>query len=214
VACSALFLEAPRLAVLSLVGIATAWAGRRLWEQRRQGRRAAANRDHVLECCELLAAELAAGQPPGACLLRAAELWSVLLPVAHTESYAGDVPGSLRRLSDAPGAEGLALVAAAWHVSHRTGRGLAMALSRVAESLREARATERVVAGELASARATARLVSALPVVALAIGAGSGGRPLDFLLGTPVGLACLGAGIGLGLAGLGWIERIAAGVGR
>jgi tight adherence protein B len=108
----------------------------------------------------------------------------------------------------------LALVAAAWHVSHRTGHGLGEALARVAEALRARRATDRVVRGELASARATARLVAALPLVALVIGAGSGGDPLGFLLGTPLGIACLAGGLALGLAGLTWIERIAAGVGR
>jgi tight adherence protein B len=168
----------------------------------------------VLECCDLLASELAAGQAPGSALARAAETWPVLAPVWQSHAYGGDVPSALRRAGTEPGAEGLELVAAAWHVSHRTGQGLADALARVAQALREARATDRVVRGELASARATARLVAALPVVALMIGSGSGGDPVGFLLGTPMGIACLAGGLGLGLAGLAWIERIAADTGR
>jgi tight adherence protein B len=97
-------------------------------------------------------------------------------------------------------------------VSHRTGAGLADALDRVAGTVRADRATRRVVAGELASARATARMMAALPLLVLVLGAGGGASPWGFLLGTPAGVLCLGAGLGLGALGLWWIERIADGV--
>jgi tight adherence protein B len=202
-----------RPAVLVLVALGAGWAGHRLWRSRADARARTATRERVLETCDLLAAELGAGQPAESALVRAAEAWPLLTPVARTTALGGDVPSALRLLSARPGAEGLALVAAAWVVAHRTGHGLADALSRLAESLRRAAATDRVVQGELASARATARLVGGLPVVALAMGAGSGGDPVGFLLGTPVGLACLAGGLLLGFVGLAWIERIAAGVG-
>ncbi len=203
---------APSAVAVVLAG--AAWGGHRLWRQRGLARAVVETQERVLECCDLLAAELAAGQPPDAALARAAETWPSLASVSQSHAYGGDVPSALRRSADEPGAEGMALVAAAWHVSHRTGHGLAEALARVAEALRARRATDRVVRGELASARATARLVAALPVVALVIGAGSGGDPLGFLFATPLGIACLACGLALGLAGLAWIERIAAGVGR
>ncbi len=103
-------------------------------------------------------------------------------------------------------------MAAAWEVSHRSGGGLADGLSRVSRSLRATRATRLVVEGELASARATARLVAALPVLVLFLGgAGAGAAAWAFLLATPAGWACLVAGLALVLVGLTWIERIAAG---
>ncbi len=200
----------PEPAVLALVLAGGAAGAHRLWRQRARALVTEQTRDRVLECCDLLAAELASGQPAEAALDQAAEAWPVIGPVAQCQAYGGDVPAALRRAALEPGAEGMALVAAAWHVSHRTGHGLADALGRVAQALRDGRATERVVRGELASARATARLVAALPLVALAIGAGSGGDPLSFLIGTPIGLACLAGGLGLGLAGLAWIERLAS----
>ena len=202
--------DSPEPAFLALVLGGGAAGAHRLWRQRARAAVAEQTRDRVLECCDLLAAELAAGQPAEAALDQAAEAWPTIGPVAQCQAYGGDVPAALRRAALEPGAEGMALVAAAWHVSHRTGHGLADALSRVAQALRDARATDRVVRGELASARATARLVATLPLVALAIGAGSGGDPLSFLIGTPIGLACLAGGLGLGLAGLAWIERLAS----
>jgi tight adherence protein B len=99
-------------------------------------------------------------------------------------------------------------------MSQRTGGGLGAATRRVAELVGRGQATRRVVAGELASARATARLVSALPVVALLMGSGAGADPWTFLLRTPWGLGCLAAGLAVGLVGLWWIEVIAREVDR
>lgn len=205
---------APRTAVLVLIAGGTAAGAGALWRLRRSRADEERVALRVLEACELLAAELAAGRPPGAALDRAAADWSPLAPAAEAFRVGADVPGALRTLADRPGARDLRLVAAAWQVAHRTGHGLADAVDRVAEGLRATRASRRVVEGELASARATARLVAGLPVLVLAMGSGAGGDPWGFLLGHPVGLACLAGGLGFGFAGLWWIETIARDVGR
>jgi tight adherence protein B len=200
--------------VPGLIGAAAIGVAWLLWLRRRERRAAEATSRRVLETCEQLAAELSAGQPPGVALARAAEDWSVLGPVSEAFRIGSDVPAALRTVAARPGAEDLRLLAAAWHVAHRTGQGLADAVDRVARQLLDSRTTRRVVDGELASARATARLVALLPVLALAMGAGVGGDPVAFLLRSPPGWLCLATGLTFGFAGLWWIEGLARGVDR
>lgn len=173
-------------------------------------RRAAADQAAVLEVCDLLAADLAAGRPPEAALAAGADRWPPLLPVVEAMRLGSDVPGAMRRLAvERRGAADLRWVAGAWQVAQHSGHGLAAALERTAAGLRARRRTRRLVDSELASARSTARLVACLPVAVLLMGSGAGSDPWAFLLATPLGWVC--GVVGLALVGLGlwWIERLA-----
>lgn len=166
----------------------------------------------VLEVCDLLAAELAAGRPPDAALAAAGERWPPLVAAVEAARLGADVPDVLRRLSmERRGATDMRWVAGAWQVAQHSGHGLAAALERTGDGLRARRRTRRLVDSELASARATARLVACLPLAVLVMGSGAGSDPWSFLLGTPVGWLCLGFGLGLIGLGLWWIERLADG---
>lgn len=170
--------------------------------------------ERIQEMCEVMAAELAAGLPATRSLRSAAEVWPPMEAVATAHDLGAPVPAKLRELAVGPGAGDLRLVAAAWQLAHRSGAGLSEALSVVAESLREAGATRRLVRSELASARSTARLMAVLPVLTLVMGSGAGGNPVAFLFRSPWGIGCLVLGCVLTIAGLWWIESIAASVER
>jgi tight adherence protein B len=205
---------APQVAGLVLTALGVAAGGLVLWRQRARRLTARAMAAEVVECCEQLASELAAGQAPAVVLDRVAGEWAWLGPVASAQVVGGDVPAALRVVAARPGAGALTIVAAAWEIAHRTGQGLASALDVVAQDLRAAQQTRLVVDGELASARSTAKLVAGLPVAALVMSSGVGGDPWAFLFGTPLGTGCLVVGLGLGFAGLVWIEAIAGSVER
>lgn len=202
------------IVVLLLIGALTALAGARLWRRRAKTREAEQVRACMIELCATLQVELTAGQPPADALALAAADWPAVAPAARTARSGGDVPEALRRLARTPGAADLRVVAAAWQVAHRTGHGLADSVGRVAAELRAAEQTRRAVAGELASARATARLVAALPLGTLLLGTGAGSDSWAFLVGGPLGWACLASGLACGLAGLTWIEALAVDVER
>lgn len=212
--------------VVTLVLLPRGWLGpalvvslgalgaRVLTRRRAQTRQAERNAALMAQVCDLVAAELAAGRPPDSALREAAVTWAHLRPVADAGRLGGDVPRALREAAELPGAGGLRLLAAAWVVSARTGGSLVTSTRRVADAVRRDEATRRLVAGELASARATARLVAALPVAALLMGSGAGADPWRFLVTTTPGLGCLGSGLAVGFCGLWWIELIAADVER
>ena len=173
-------------------------------------RRVAADQAAVLEVCDLLAADLAAGRPPDAALAAGAERWPPLVPVVEAMRLGADVPEAMRRLAaERRGAADLRWVAGAWQVAQHSGHGLAAALERTAAGLRARRRTRRLVDSELASARSTARLVACLPVAVLLMGSGAGSDPWSFLLATPVGWVCGAVGLTLVALGLWWIERLA-----
>lgn len=198
--------------LLLVIGTGVVAAAVRLSHTVRERRSVEHRRAQVLEACEGLAADLRSGQPPQRALARAAVVWPELRPVVVAADVGADVPAAMRVLAEVRGAEELADVAAGWQVAHESGTGLAPVLARVVGSLRARRRTARLVAGEVATARATAVVLAALPVPVLAMSAGLGGDPIGFLTGSTPGVLCLAVGLLLAGAGWWWLDRIASGV--
>lgn len=199
----------PLHAVVALILAASAGDVVRRWRRRRRRRTARARGEALVLACQSIASDLRAGAAPTRALEAAAEDWSALRPVARAGELGADVPGAFRRLAAERGAEHARIIAAAWQVTQRTGAPLAPALDRVVAALRRHRSLAAVVDREIAAARATATLLSLLPVGLLVAGRGMGADPWGFLVGSPGGVACLGTGLALTHAGLAWLDRIA-----
>lgn len=202
-------LHGKRLVLAGLVATA-AVAAAALVRRTRRAAQAQRTRTAVTDYCEALLGELRAGLPVSRAVERAVAAWSASEPVAAAARLGADVPSAFRNLGERPGAGALRRVAAAFELCSATGAGLAFALEQVLETARSEETVERLARAELASARATARLVVALPLVVLVAADGAGGDPWHFLLDTGPGLGCLALGGGLAFLGLWWIDRIAA----
>ncbi|GAA4632750.1 hypothetical protein GCM10023196_067500 [Actinoallomurus vinaceus] len=172
----------------------------------------AARRAAVVELCDGISAELAAGRPPGAALSGAAE--GLSLPrfglVVEAARSGDDVATCLERAAATPGCEGLRLLAGCWRIGVDRGGMLARVIDGLAAALRDEQEHREEVALQLAGPRATARLLAGLPLLGLLMAVALGARPFAFLSGTVPGALCLGFGVGLDVLGLWWTRRLAA----
>jgi tight adherence protein B len=182
------------------------WAGRR-----KPDRGAAA------ATCRVLAAELRAGSSPAEALQAAAGWTTGVLSehLARCAALASMGSDPTRHLNRPPaGYPMLAALGGCWQVAAVSGSALATVLDRLAESIDEQARAADDLAAELAGPRASAVVLALLPVAGLALGSLIGVRPLDFLLGSPVGVLCLAGGSALDIAGVVWTRRLARNAGR
>jgi tight adherence protein B len=111
--------------------------------------------------------------------------------------------------STAPG-DGVPLAAAALGLAAELGGAAARSLDGVAGTLRDRNGVRREVRALSAQARASAVVISTAPIAFLAVVALADPSAIAFLVGSPVGMACLASGLGLDFAGAWWMRRIVA----
>ena len=163
----------------------------------------------VATVTQRLAVLLSAGVAPASAWRFVAETSGSTVPTAAAGR--ADVAGAIVEASmDLPELErqGWRGLAAAWAVATDAGAPLAATLREYAGALRSLADAQRDAATALASPRATARLVLALPFVGLGFGALMGFDTLSVLFATPVGWSCLAVGGGLLLAARAWSGRL------
>ena len=115
------------------------------------------------------------------------------------------------RLARRSGTPTLGAVSRAWTVAARTGAPLAEALRVSALVARERRRLESAVDAASAGARATATVLTCLPLAGIALAAVLGVPP-TVLYATPVAWTCLAAGAALLLVGQVLVRRLVADV--
>ncbi|UOE44350.1 type II secretion system F family protein [Agromyces larvae] len=179
---------AERLAVMLAAGVPAASVWRHLDDAATgvapaAGVAAAAGAAATAGVAEAAGAAAAAGHPVGEAIARAAP--------------------------DGPTRAAWSTLAAAWHVAESSGAPLAASLRDLAGALRDEAQARRDVRAALAGPRASARLVTALPLIAIGFGALLGFDTIGVLLGSPIGLVCLAVGGALLWAGARWNAALA-----
>lgn len=99
-------------------------------------------------------------------------------------------------------------LARCWEVSERTGAPLAALLEGLAEAAEADLDADAARETALAGARATVKILSWLPVLALGLGMLIGADPVRTLLTTPWGMAAGAAGAVLSILGRVWTQRL------
>lgn len=162
-----------------------------------------ARRTLTLEFITMLADQLRVGNSPHKALRHAA----VMHPSLDLEMGSSDEENltTLRRKA-IDGAQALSKVALFLELSNQRGTPLIPALDAIAASIEGELSLEEELQGELAGARATAVLMSVLPLIILIAL-----HPFHFLFGTLVGRIALLASILLNLIGRFWLARITKG---
>lgn len=206
---SAAVLAETAVAVGLAAGAVAGGTAARLIQLAGQRRAADRARAEVAHACRVVAGQLRVGRVPAEALRMAADDCAVLTPAVAAMALGADPAELWQQQAQRRGYGGLRELARAWTLSTRSGAPLAPALERVSGALADDLAVQRLVAAEASAARATGKLMAALPLVGLALGYLIGGRPLAFLLAGPVGWGCLLGGVILAAVGVSWIERLA-----
>ena len=207
---AAVLLPVPVVAAAAIV-TATVAVRRRQAAARRQADRDATRLEAALD---VVVGELRAGAHPAAAVTAAAAevdgaVRSALHTVAARARLGADVPAGLRAVAAGSTLRAQWLrLGLCWELAQTHGLALG-ALLRAAQRdiVERSRFNARVDAG-MAGARATAAVLSGLPVVGVALGQLIGADPLTFLTGSRAGGWVLVVGASLTCCGLVWADRI------
>lgn len=213
-ALTGLFLLGPAGAAVGAVVMATV-RGRRVGH--RTAAIAAATSEQLADAVRRMTDELRAGSHPAAALSGVGAdgplAREILAPAASAARLGDGVAAALRRdratPAEPPGVRAdVERIALAWSLAERHGVPLADLLARAHEDIRWRVRFGATVRAQLAGPRATASVLTALPLLGVGLGQLIGADPVGVLRGGVLGQALLVVGVGLAAAGVAWSERI------
>jgi tight adherence protein B len=197
-----------------IAGLLVAMTVRRRRAAVRRADAAAATAAELAAAVSRMADELAAGAHPAAALAGTVGdgplARDVLGPAAAASRLGDDVPHALRCGADRrPEVRAdVDRLASAWALADRHGVPLAELLAGTQSDLRWRAQFAAKVRAELAGPRATALVLTALPLLGLGLGQLVGADPLGVLRSGLLGQFLLVVGVALGAAGVAWSEMI------
>ncbi|MCE5292187.1 MAG: type II secretion system F family protein [Nocardiaceae bacterium] len=206
------FAGGPPAMVAAAIVAATVWfLRRRLREERAQ----TALRRELAQGVEALVGELRTGASQvDSCEAVAVEASDRVRQVLETASARCRLGGSCSDslLSERWPSEDLRRIGAIWQVAERHGLSVGDLLDAARRDLAGRLRFDDAVHSSLAGPRATATVLSALPLFGLALGEVMGAHPVGVLLGGGVGGILLALGCAFACAGRLWTHAIANGV--
>ncbi len=168
----------------------------------------------LLDGLEVVIGELRVGaHPSAAAAVAATEVEGIAGRAFAVSAARGRLGGSVESGLRAPGtviAAELGRIADVWQVADRHGVALAELLAAARSDLSGRIRFRARTAAALAGARASAAVLSGLPLLGIALGQLMGAAPLRILLGAGAGTILLPLGTGLICAGLLWTDAITA----
>jgi tight adherence protein B len=183
----------------------------------RAGAEAAATAGELADAVTRIADELRTGSHPAAALDGIAadgpRARTVLSGAAVAARLGDAVPDALRRAAARHPvvAADVERIATAWSLAERHGVPLADLLTQAHRDIRWRVRFAATVRAQLAGPRATALVLTGLPLLGLGLGELIGADPVGVLRSGLLGQALLVVGVGLAAAGAAWSDRILAG---
>jgi tight adherence protein B len=175
---------------------------------------AAATAAELADAVSRIGDELRSGSHPAAALAGTTAdgpRARALLGGAAVAARLGDaVPQALRRAAaDRPAvAADVERIASAWSLAERHGVPLAELLTQAHRDIRWRLRFAATVRAQLAGPRATAHVLTGLPLLGIGLGELIGAHPIAILRTGLLGQSLLVAGVGLAAAGAAWSDRI------